>query len=73
MYAMAKNVANPALTSVRNLVPFRSVLWPENSSLNRLPTTLWATAILVRSTYASLAAVKKEEYRSSTQPITLVD
>lgn len=50
MYAIAKKVANPALTSVKNLEPFRSCLWPENSSLNRRPTILLATAWFVFST-----------------------
>jgi hypothetical protein len=50
MYAIAKKVANPALTSVKNLEPFRSCLCPENSSLNRRPTMLLATAWFVLST-----------------------
>ncbi len=52
MYAMAKKVAKPALTSVKNLEPFLSCLCPENSSLNRRPTKLLATAVLVFSTYS---------------------
>ena len=50
MYAIAKNVASPALTSVKNLEPFLSNLCPENSNLNRRPTTLLATAMFVFST-----------------------
>jgi hypothetical protein len=50
IYAIAKNVASPALTSVKNLEPFLSNLCPENSNLNRRPTTLLATAIFVFST-----------------------
>lgn len=49
MYAMAKKVARPALNSVKNLDPFLSFLCPENSNLNRLPTILLATAMLVFS------------------------
>lgn len=50
IYAMAKKVARPALTSVRNLVPFLSYLWPENSNRKRFPTILVATAEFVLST-----------------------
>jgi len=50
MYAIAKKVASPALTSVKNLEPFLSNLCPENSNLNRRPTTLLATAMFVFST-----------------------
>jgi hypothetical protein len=50
MYAIAKNVASPALTSVKNLEPFLSNLCPENSNLKRRPTTLLATAMFVFST-----------------------
>ena len=50
MYAIAKKVANPALTSVKNLEPFLSCRCPENSSLKCRPTTLLATAVLVFST-----------------------
>ena len=51
MYAIAKKVANPALTSVKNLEPFLSRLLPENSSLKCRPSTLLATAVFVFSTY----------------------
>jgi hypothetical protein len=51
IYAIAKKVASPALTSVRNLDPFLSCLCPENSSLNRRPMALLATAMFVFSTY----------------------
>jgi hypothetical protein len=50
IYAIAKKVARPALISVKNLEPFLSCLCPENSSLNRRPTILLATAIFVFST-----------------------
>lgn len=49
MYAIAKNVASPALISVRNRVPFLSSLCPENSRRNRRPTELLATAMFVLS------------------------
>jgi len=51
IYAIAKNVARPALISVKNLEPFLSCRCPENSSLNRRPTILLATAIFVFSTF----------------------
>lgn len=51
---MAKKVASPALISVKNLEPFLSYLCPENSSRNRRPTKLVATAVLVLSTYVHI-------------------
>ena len=55
---MAKNVASPARTSVKNLEPFLSCLCPENSSRNRRPTMLLATAVFVFSTYTCIRVLK---------------
>jgi hypothetical protein len=70
MYAIAKNVARPALTSVKNLEPFLSNLCPENSNLNRRPTTLLATAMFVFSTCAYVRLGKGTNVTwQHTQPI----
>jgi hypothetical protein len=51
IYAIAKNVAKPALTSVKNLDPFLSNICPENSRRNRRPIKLLATAMFVFVTW----------------------
>lgn len=47
MYAMAKNVARPARTSVKNLAFSRAFEWPDPWSLNLLPMMLLATLSLI--------------------------
>jgi hypothetical protein len=68
---MAKNVANPALISVKNLEPFLSCLCPENSNLNRRPTTLLATAMFVFSTWEPHQHNQRlNGLQTHTQPMT---
>ena len=73
IYAMAKNVASPALTSVKNLEPFLSNLCPENSNLNRRPTPLLATAMFVFSTCAYIRLGKRDKGYLATYPTHCVE
>lgn len=61
---MAKNIVTPARSSVKNLVPFLSLLCPEYSNWKYFPTTDRATRSFIFSTQFVMFVYKNSQHMS---------